>query len=184
MITLVYELTFLEMWIADLYAQLRLYKPADISEAIIAQRLGIELFYVAGPAMSFMTDHYKAISLNQKLPAAERREQFFHELCHLLRHAGKQTAMPASFRHLQEQQATLFQISASIPIHFLQSLPLSLNQTDNVSLLAAEFGVTPRLAAARLDQIKRRSRKLASAQADAALRCSSREVLLTFSEKC
>ncbi|RDY69143.1 ImmA/IrrE family metallo-endopeptidase [Halobacillus trueperi] len=98
---------------------------------------------------------YREIVLNTKLTPPLQREQFFHEICHAIRHDGKQTMMPEAFRELQERDAWHFTLYAALPYHMIKRYDL-----DDPELLdrwAFDFKVSNELCEERLGQIKRRS---------------------------
>ncbi|MFP3467941.1 ImmA/IrrE family metallo-endopeptidase, partial [Leifsonia sp. SIMBA_070] len=86
---------------------------------------------------------FKSITIDKRLPSSIQREHFYHELCHILRHAGRQIIMPAAFRELQEWDATNFTRYAALPIHMLSSIEFS--HPGIIDYLSSQFGVTPEL---------------------------------------
>ncbi|RWZ60871.1 ImmA/IrrE family metallo-endopeptidase [Halobacillus fulvus] len=98
---------------------------------------------------------YREIVLDTKLSKPMQREQFFHELCHAIRHVGKQTMMPDAFRELQERDARHFTLYAALPYHMIKEYDL--NDPELIERWAYDFNVSFELCEERLEQIKRRS---------------------------
>jgi len=152
-----YQTTPLEEWIESRYQSIGIYSPGDLDIDNIAHWFGIDVFYMPGAKEEAIWDDDKAvIFLNSDKSAPEIREVFFHELCHPLRHAGNQFMLPGIFRELQETQANQFQLYAAMPFFMIREMRFPRNERDIIHLFSEEFGVTHKLAARRLDQIKRR----------------------------
>lgn len=97
---------------------------------------------------------YRDIVIDVREPKEKHREIFFHELCHILRHAGIQSMMPTAFRELQEWDAQHFTQYAAIPHHMLKYIPFQ--DHDVVNQMSLIFQVSPELCEMRLEQVKRR----------------------------
>jgi Zn-dependent peptidase ImmA (M78 family) len=152
-----YKQTDLEKWVGAFYADLGMRHAGDLREEVVADALGIDLVYRPCPSMRYEAGHYRCITINSALPRPVQREQFFHELGHILRgHTGKQLEMRKSFRDLQEAQASQFQLYAALPFFMVSKMRLADCQIHPACLLAQEFGVTRQLAEKRLAQIRRR----------------------------
>ncbi|WP_236611096.1 ImmA/IrrE family metallo-endopeptidase [Halalkalibacterium ligniniphilum] len=65
-------------------------------------------------------EEIKLIAVNSTLEKEVQREQFYHELAHILRHARRQIMMPKAFRELQEWDANNFTRYAALPLHMLR----------------------------------------------------------------
>lgn len=146
--------TLLEKWISDWYIKNNILKPEDIDIEKITELNSI--IYDEKPINS----HYleigdaKIIIVNSRLTPEIQREQFFHELCHVLRHAGIQTMMPKAFREYQEWNAKHFTRYAAIPYHMLKYIDYT--SPDAVTVTSSMFKVTPKLVISRFSEIKRR----------------------------
>jgi Zn-dependent peptidase ImmA (M78 family) len=149
-----YKTTHLEDWIAHLYRVLEIFTPKDINHREICRPLHIHLSYKEVPSCSVEFGRFKCITLDERKFNKEQREDFFHELCHLLRHDGDQLMMPKAFRELQESQAETFTAYAALPYSMMREYDLY--DRDIVYLLSEDFNVTERLVAKRLNQIKSR----------------------------
>lgn len=96
---------------------------------------------------------YRGIVLDDRCSLEEQKEQFFHELCHILRHVGHQTMMPKAFRELQEWDANHFTMYAALPYFMLKNYDF--NDEYLVYNLSKDFKVTKELVIKRLEHIKR-----------------------------
>jgi Zn-dependent peptidase ImmA (M78 family) len=149
-----YTQTYLEDFISNLYKSLGIFKPHQISEEDIAAKLGIMFFRDNGPAFHTRVCGIDAIYVNARDSPKKQREQFFHELCHVLRHVGDQSIIPLSFRELQEIDARRFTRCAAIPFEMVKDWDL---WNENIIQKASDtFGVTEELCKERLLQIRNR----------------------------
>jgi Zn-dependent peptidase ImmA (M78 family) len=149
-----YKLTHLEDWIAHLYSILNILTPKDICHQEICRPLHIYLAYKEVPSCSVEFGRFKCITLDNRKLIRDQREDFFHELCHLLRHNGDQTMMPKAFRELQESQAETFTSYAALPYSMLKEYDLY--DQDIIQTLSDDFKVTEALVIKRLSQVKDR----------------------------
>lgn len=69
------------------------------------------------PSHYILIDGMKFIIVDSRLNEYEKREQFFHELGHILFHEGKQTSLSPEKQYLQEIEANRFSKYALIPFH-------------------------------------------------------------------
>ncbi|MBM7554852.1 Zn-dependent peptidase ImmA (M78 family) [Thalassobacillus pellis] len=97
---------------------------------------------------------YQEIIIDSRLPIKYQREQFFHELCHALRHFGCQSKMPRAFYELQERDAKHFTLYASLPFHMIKGY--SLHNPDIIEQWSRDFNIPRYLCAERLEKIKGR----------------------------
>ncbi|UTW70751.1 ImmA/IrrE family metallo-endopeptidase [Anaerobacillus sp. HL2] len=95
--------------------------------------------------------NYKEIILNSMIDMKEQREDFYHELCHLLRHVGRQMIMPKAFRELQEWDANNFVRYAAIPYHML--FEFDFYDENIATILSERFQVTEKALKQRLEKI-------------------------------
>ncbi|NRS15862.1 ImmA/IrrE family metallo-endopeptidase [Brevibacillus sp. HB1.4B] len=149
---LFYTPTPLETWISHFYKQLGIKTPDELDEQRIARSLHIHLLYKEIPSMAYEFGRFKSITIDSRLPSSVQREHFYHELCHILRHAGRQIMMPAAFRELQEWDAKNFTRYAALPQHMLTRYDF--RQPEILDVLSEQFKVTPELCAARLQKIQ------------------------------
>lgn len=150
----------LEEWINALYIQNGIRTPEDLDPERVAQLFGADLVYYLGPSFAdWREGGYSVIFLNRNLPADESRAVFFHELCHPVRHVGRQAELPRLFGELQEIQAGLFQLYAAMPIYMVLGYAEHLEEAHAAQLLAYEFRLPRELVESRLQQIAARVRK-------------------------
>jgi len=90
--------------------------------------------------------------LDENLTKQEQWQDFAHELCHILFHAGNQLHMPVMFRELQEWQATSFAFHFCIPAYLLDKINLPNNKREAIKVIADNFGVEYEFAEERLEK--------------------------------
>lgn len=148
--------THLEDWITDMYQEIGIKTPDDITEERIANKLGIYFLRTNRPSHHICVSGLHAIYVDSRLSLQEQREHFFHELCHVLRHYGSQFRMPLPLKEWQEYDAARFVKCATIPYQMV--LSWDLDDPYIISYAAETFKVTKELSESRLIQI--RSRKI------------------------
>lgn len=146
-----YQTTLLEDWITAFYQNLGIRTPNDLCIDKIAHKCNVILLKENIDSYYLANDYIKMIVIDSRLSLEQQREVFFHELCHVLRHAGMQGMMPIAFRELQEWDAVRFSRYAAIPAHMLQYIRLEKDNT--IADMSEMFGVTPDLCKKRLTQI-------------------------------
>lgn len=152
---ILYNSTALEDWIVNRYAKLHIHVPKDIDIKQLAYHHSIFIHYKPMPSRYDVYGRYRGIVLDERSSIEEQREQFFHELCHILRHVGHQTMMPDAFRELQEWDANRFTMYAVLPYFMVKEYDFYDDQL--IYNLATDFKVTKKLVIKRLDHIKRNS---------------------------
>jgi Zn-dependent peptidase ImmA (M78 family) len=152
-----YKTTPLEQWIEDLYQQLDIVLPEQLHIEELAAKLQVWVYYMDMNSMAIENQGIFSVNIDRRISAKEQWEDFLHELCHVLRHSGNQMVMPCDYVNWQEQDAVNFQLYAAMPFSMIAKLNLFQKQGELIELLADEFHVTHRLAAARLEQIQRRT---------------------------
>lgn len=162
-----YKKSELELWIEEKYKCHGFFTPKDLEIDNIAKEFNINLRYSKGPDRALWDDENQIYMIFLKPTHSEevKRNIFFHELCHPLRHYGNQELMNKNtLRELQEEQAHLFQMYAAIPffmIEYLDDLPNTESELSEV--LSKTFKVPISLAKKRVKQIMR---KIQQAQLD------------------
>lgn len=150
-----YKETTLEQWISSALLENRIFTPTDLYDLeSVAEAFDVSLIFTDTP--SFSDNELKVIFINKHLDDATVRLIFFHELCHVLRHAGDQRYMPELFEEAQEYEADTFVLYATMPFYMFSQLKLPDRKWDAVYLVADEFNVSIDLAEQRLEQIYRR----------------------------
>lgn len=148
-----YITSALEDWITKKYVRGKIYSPADINLQQIAKTEKIFIHRKPMPARYDIYGRYQAITLDSRCPPYEQREQFFHELCHILRHVGHQSMMSEAFRELQEWDANRFTMYAALPYFMVKKYDFYNSRL--IEDLAHDFKVSEELCFKRLEQIKR-----------------------------
>ncbi|MBW7453859.1 ImmA/IrrE family metallo-endopeptidase [Paenibacillus sepulcri] len=146
--------TELEKWITKHYLEHNLLLPGELDIDVIAELFSVTIVYYNGAC--FSGNESQVIFLNKNMNMIDRRDVFFHELCHVLRHAGDQRKMPRPFLDLQEGQAEVFALYASLPLYMLREIHLPSNQEQATLKLSQMFKVRTDTALSRLLQIQRR----------------------------
>lgn len=150
-----YTTTILEDWVSNWYIKSNFQHPSDLILRKIASKYEIFIHYKPIPSRYVRFGRYREIVINKTLDRLKQREQFFHELCHAIRHVGKQSMMPDAFRELQERDARHFTMYAALPHHMIKRYDL--NDPDIIERWVQDFKVSYDLCEERLDQIMRRS---------------------------
>jgi hypothetical protein len=99
-------------------------------------------------------ERFRGITIDARKSKKVQREMFFHEFCHILRHAGIHSMMPEAFHELQEWDAKSFVRYAAIPHHMLKFIDF-----DNpyvIDQMVSLFKVTSELCEDRLLQIQKK----------------------------
>lgn len=149
-----YQETHLEQWINSKYRSSGLLNAVQHDIERIAEAFDIELVYAACP--SFSDNEERVIFLNKHTDDVMARVIFFHELCHVLRHAGDQRSMPSLFKDAQEAEADQFVLYAAVPFYMFEKLPVPDQRNEAIPYIADAFRIPLELAEQRLDQIQRR----------------------------
>ncbi|WP_055107247.1 ImmA/IrrE family metallo-endopeptidase [Paenibacillus ihumii] len=149
-----YQETHLEQWINSKYRSSGLLDAVQHDIERIAEAFDIELVYAACP--SFSDNEERVIFLNKHTDDVMARVIFFHELCHVLRHAGDQRSMPSLFKDAQEAEADQFVLYAAVPFYMFEKLPVPDQRNEAIPYIADAFRIPLELAEQRLDQIQRR----------------------------
>lgn len=150
--TLYYKPTNLEHYVSTIFEKIGIYEPHDISKQYIADELDITLDFTKYKAVAHEEDDFKYINLYKNATKKEQREQFYHELNHILRHSGDQLKLPKLMTDWQEWDCKNFMLYAAIPFHMIHYI----NEYGNSKHLSNLFGVTENLIVERLLQIKER----------------------------
>ncbi|UOQ43402.1 ImmA/IrrE family metallo-endopeptidase [Halobacillus salinarum] len=150
-----YTTTDLEDWVSNWYIKHQFHYPVDLKIRKIAMQHEIFINYRPKDPHYARFGRYKEIVLNSKSSQVHQREQFFHELCHAIRHVGKQSMMPEAFRELQERDARHFTLYAALPYHMIRRYDI--NDPELIDRWALDFKISYELCEERLYQISRRS---------------------------
>ncbi|MFE8697931.1 ImmA/IrrE family metallo-endopeptidase [Cytobacillus sp. FJAT-53684] len=147
-----YQMTTLENKIQELYSYLSISSPEDIEIYCIAEKLDIWIHYWSRGSKMQCTDGLYSIVLDERKIFKEQRQDFFHELGHVIRHVGNQNKMYEHFKNLQEYQANNFMYHFCVPTFMLLNYNLTnyMNVNDGVDFVSDTFNVTKGFAKKRL----------------------------------
>ena len=143
-----YSFSHLEDYIYSLYAKIGIYHPHQLNIEDIANRLGMQVFYMPHKSMYINGVFF----LDSRTTATNQWQSFCHELCHALLHAGDQLNMPPPFRNYQEWQADSFALHACVPTSMLIDMELPRNQKNAIWEIQKTFNVTCEFAEKRLEK--------------------------------
>lgn len=151
-----YKPTDIEIWINKNYQSSGINYAADMDIHRIAELFNIELHIYDGKSLADWSDEsHQIILLNENHNEFKRRAEFFHELCHPLRHTGNQDGMNKAFMELQEIQAAQFQYYAAMPIYMLDEFKY-VSPSILEKVLSEAFMLPENFVNRRLEQIKNR----------------------------
>ncbi|HLT41993.1 MAG TPA: ImmA/IrrE family metallo-endopeptidase [Sphingobacteriaceae bacterium] len=143
-----------ERWISDVYQQNGIYHPRDLSIAAVAEIFNVIIKLYDGPVFAEWEEgSYSFIFLNRNKSLVEQKNEFFHELCHPLRHVGRQNELPRLFQELQEMQASKFQLIAAMPVYLIQQVPCQRYWEQYINNLAYQFEQPAKFVERRIQQI-------------------------------
>jgi len=143
-----YQPTNLEKWVSDKLIKMNIMYPWELKPRLVAQAFDIDFEIMKSPAVSGEEFGEAYIIVDARKDPLTQREQFFHELGHVLRHYGNQNCMNDAFRLKQEWDANLFAMYAMIPYHMLD-----FTQQYTEDTLIERFKVPMHIARSRIRQI-------------------------------
>jgi Zn-dependent peptidase ImmA (M78 family) len=148
----IYHTSHLEDFVQEVYQRIGITEASHISKETIANRLGIWLHYWDGKSKYIdRNDGMISILIDESLDSTSQWHEFGHELCHVLRHAGNQLYMPASFKRLQESQANIFAYHFCVPTFMLHKLMLPGQCHQAAIIISDTFNVSYSFAAERYE---------------------------------
>lgn len=149
-----YFKTPLEQTIEDYYFSYGILTSEDLTIERVAETFGVEVYQK--DMRPFSDNEMNVVVLSTHDELFIQRKAFFHELGHVLRHAGDQRNMPKLFYQLQEADADRFSLYSSMPFFMLEQLPLPAAEEEAVGMIAEAFKIPGEFAQIRLTQIKER----------------------------
>jgi Zn-dependent peptidase ImmA (M78 family) len=173
-----YQTTPLEQWIEQLWLKSGITAPSQLNVEEVASRLDVWVHYMKDTSRALEYMGMRSILIDQRQGAEAQWEDFLHELCHVLRHAGNQTTMPRLFCEGQEAEANRFVLYAAMPFFMLRHFKLPDRISEASEFVAGHFGVSLELASKRLEQIQRRM--FASILWEEALKQEAQHLLMRF----
>ncbi|AWG44183.1 hypothetical protein BEH_11550 [Priestia filamentosa] len=146
-----YVPTHLEEWISKEYIKRQILTPEDLTIDNIAECFHLDVIIRDGRVYSVEIDGEFVIFLRDEENPQRQKEKFFHELCHILIHSGRQTNMPLLLRELQENQAENFVKYASLPYHMLSYI-----KEDDVYYTSELFNISVNICRDRMFSVQAR----------------------------
>lgn len=141
-----YPYTLTEDYVNRMYRSIGIFHPHQLNLEKIAARNGISIFYRPAEPMNIGD----AIILDSRVSRKERWQDFGHELCHVLWHAGNQITMPMPYQVYQESKSNNFAQYACIPTFMLNELVLPTHERDGILMIQELFNVEWEFAEKRL----------------------------------
>lgn len=138
----------IEEYITQFLSRLGVFYPHQLNAEDVASRLGLGMYYLPFESMFIDGNFFIDIRKND----AEQWQDFGHELCHALWHAGDQAIIPLSMRDYQEWKAENFAQHLCIPTFMLDRLEMPNTDKRAIWLIVETFGVTWEFAEKRLRQ--------------------------------
>ncbi|MED2943457.1 ImmA/IrrE family metallo-endopeptidase [Bacillus swezeyi] len=151
-----FYLSHLEEYVKNMYLKFGFTEPHQIDMTRIAASLNIWIHYEHVNSMMIKHDGMYSIILNSSLSRKKQWEDFAHELCHVLKHAGNQLNMNQMFRELQEFQANQFMYHFCVPTFMLLKLDFPQLRCHAVKMIADLFHVTDEFASKRIELFEKR----------------------------
>lgn len=152
-----YRYSHLEDYIQELYFEWDIKVPEQLNKYVIADQSNVGIYLTSSTSEAFSWDGRYYIFIDRRLDDRQRWQDFGHEICHVLRHSGRQGNMPAPFRELQEWQADNFMYHFCVPSFMLRRIRLPPDQQSAVRLIAEIFNVEITFAEERLIRYLRKA---------------------------
>ncbi|ANU13501.1 phage-like element PBSX protein [Planococcus halocryophilus Or1] len=138
----------LEDYITKLLHRIDIFHPHQLTMENIYPRLGLTVYHIPQDSMAIEG----IIFLDNRKTDAYQWQDFGHELCHALWHAGDQALIPLSMREYQEWKAENFSQHLCIPTFMLDKMELPNHEKEAVWMIMETFGVERWFAEKRLRQ--------------------------------
>lgn len=151
-----YKPSDLELWLSDHYLTNDILSPFDLTIKAVANIFDVDVKYYDGAPYALWEDDvdgFSFIFLNCNKSNYQQKKDFFHELCHPLRHVGDQELLPKLFQQMQEIQAAQFQLISAMPIYLLEQIPITNYWESYLHLLSEVFEQPISLVTKRMQHI-------------------------------
>jgi Zn-dependent peptidase ImmA (M78 family) len=150
-----YRLTLLEQQVKDLYHSLRIYRPDQMDLESIAAKLSIWVHVAPFTSKAQRFKGLYSIILDSRLSDSEQWEDFGHEVCHVLNHAGNQLQMPKPFKEFQESKANNFALHFCVPTFMILDSGLPYTWNEATLFVMDTYNVTEHFARKRLEHFNK-----------------------------
>ena len=147
-----YVYTPLESFVIELYRSLGIKGTGHSVMFEVADKLNIELeFYNDGSTATSVAGKW-FILLDQSATEEQQWQDFGHELCHVLKHVGKQDELPSSFVLMQEYKARNFAQHFCVPTFMLEKIDFPRYKSQAIEMIAKMFVVEHKFARLRFER--------------------------------
>ncbi|PGU04768.1 hypothetical protein COD21_26265 [Bacillus cereus] len=145
-----YYTTQTEDYIKKLYYSLSIFIPEQLDMITISQKLNIWLHFAPFGSRAICRNNLPSIIIDNRIASYHQWEDFGHELCHVLFHAGNQLCIPKLFLDYQENKAKNFMLQFCIPTFMLRKLDFPETRMESIHFIAQTFNVSFQIARQRL----------------------------------
>nr|WP_246231584.1 ImmA/IrrE family metallo-endopeptidase [Sporosarcina jiandibaonis] len=132
------------------------FDPPCLTIGNMISKIGIPVYYWEFTSEAIHKDGIHIIFLNRNATKEEQWQDYAHELCHIMYHAGNQSDMPNMFKDLQEWQAINFALHFCVPTFMLDCMYrrniMPWHKKEASKVIAETFCVELRFAEIRLDK--------------------------------
>ncbi|MEH7674446.1 ImmA/IrrE family metallo-endopeptidase [Bacillus pumilus] len=150
-----YMYSALEIEVKDIYGQLQIHDMQPLNIDAVAMHFDISLIYKPIESKAFSIRNRKAIFIDERKNSLQQREDFCHELCHILKHTGTQNNAHYLFKQMQENQANAFMYHFAIPSFILNKIDIPNSIYEAAPYISSNFGVSYNFAHHRLEMFYR-----------------------------
>lgn len=150
-----YTYSALEIEVKDIYSQLHLGDMKPLNIKAVARHFEIALIYKSAESKAISILNRKAIFIDERKDSFQQREDFCHELCHILKHTGVQNNTHYLFKQMQENQANAFMYHFAVPSFILNKIDIPNSLYEGVPFISRNFGVSYDFAHHRLEMYYR-----------------------------
>ncbi|WP_225434113.1 ImmA/IrrE family metallo-endopeptidase [Peribacillus tepidiphilus] len=150
-----YIYTTLEDYITKLYQELDIHVPNQLDMIDISVKLNIFLHFEDVNSAAVDRNGLYSMIIDRRLSKQKQWQDFGHELCHILLHAGNQLAMPRDFVKLQEAKANNFALHFCVPTFMLLNIPLPKTRNEFIYIISETFNVEYNFAMRRLEHFEK-----------------------------
>jgi Zn-dependent peptidase ImmA (M78 family) len=151
-----YQSTPLEDDIRKLYHEIGIMEHYQLDMIYIAERLNVWIHFMDIESQAIDRNGLHSMVIDRRLSPDLQWQDFGHELCHVLRQAGKQTDMPMEFLLFQETKADNFALEFCVPSFMLKTIKLPYLRSEAIRFISEAFNVTQTFASRKLEIMQRR----------------------------
>ncbi|MDA2639658.1 MULTISPECIES: ImmA/IrrE family metallo-endopeptidase [Bacillus] len=145
-----YYTTQIEDSIKKLYQSVSIFLPEEIDMVRISEKLNVWLHFAPFGSRAIYRNDLPSIIIDSRKSFHHQWEDFGHELCHILFHAGNQLHIPKTFIDYQEAKAQNFMLQFCVPTFMLRKIDFPGTRMEAIYLIAKTFNVSFEIAHKRL----------------------------------